>query len=245
MKTYTHLSSGKFHPNHCEDFVFQCLLGGHFFVGAVMDGCSSGKESYFASSLYGKSLHKSCRVLPNMKEIQPELDLNILDKSSIGSFILAQLFEDIKKIKRTLFLDIEEILSTIILLVVDLRDNSGWVNISGDGLIVVNGDVNEIDQNNMPDYMSYHLDLKPGDWIRKHTQSIGYNDIKDISISTDGIIKLKPGDRDMVIINPVDYFLIESPEDKPKNFLDILRNNLIYNLDYIQYDDMGMIRLIL
>lgn len=103
-----------------------------------MDGCSSGKESYFASTLYGKSLHKSCRALLNMKEIRPDFDLELMDKKAVGSFILIQLFEDIKKIKRTLFLDIKEILSTLILLVFDLKDNSAWINVSGDGLLVCN-----------------------------------------------------------------------------------------------------------
>lgn len=244
MKTYTHLSAGKYHPISGEDFLYQHFLGENFIVGAVMDGCSSGKDSYFASTLYGKSLHKSCRALPNMKEIKPDFDLEKLDKESIGSFILAQLFEDIKKIRRTLFLDVEEILSTLILMVFDVRNNSAWINISGDGLVVYNGTVKEIDQNNMPDYLSYHLDIRFEDWIKNHTQTMELDEVRDISISTDGIMKLKPADNNCVKIDPVEYLLIQHPDDKPENYLNALHRNLLSNLNYISYDDMGIIRLI-
>ena len=80
MKIYTHLSSGKYHPVYGEDFLYYQLLRKKFLVGAVMDGCSSGKESYFASSLYGKSLRKSCRMLPNMNEIMPGFELESMEK---------------------------------------------------------------------------------------------------------------------------------------------------------------------
>ena len=166
MKSYTQLGAGRYHATYGEDFLFHQGVGKHYFIGAVMDGCSSGKESHFASTLYGKSLHKSCRALANLKEIKPEFNLDIMDKNAVGTFILTQLFEDVKKIKRTLFLHVDEILSTIILLIFDVRDNTAWINISGDGLIAINGEVKEIDQNNMPDYLADHLDLKAEHWIK-------------------------------------------------------------------------------
>ena len=85
---------------------------------------------------------------------------------------MAQLFEDIQKIRRTLFLNVEEMLSTLILMVFDFRNNFAWINISGDGVVVHNGATKEIDQSNMPDYLSYHIDMKFNDWIKKHTQSM-------------------------------------------------------------------------
>ena len=69
-------------------------------------------------------------------------------------------------------------------------------------------------------------------------------DNRDISISTDGIMKLKPPYQAREIIDPIDYLLIQNPQDRPANYLDILRDNLVSNLNYIQYDDMGIIRLI-
>ena len=160
MKIYSIICAGKDHPVTGEDFQYQHHLAKNWFIGAVMDGCSSGKESHFASTLYSKSLHKACRMLPNMKEIMDDFDLEIMGKEAIMEFILGQLFEDIKKVKRTLFLDIEELLSTLILMVYDKNNQEALVNISGDGLVACNGKAEEIDQNNMPDYMGYHLDMK-------------------------------------------------------------------------------------
>lgn len=245
MKIYTHISSGEFHPIHGEDFLYHQHIGENLFIGAVMDGCSSGKESYFASTAYGKSLRKSCRMLPNMKEIIPDFDIDFMEKEAIGAFILNQLFDDLKKLKKTFFLNIEELLSTMILMVFDLKDNSAWVNISGDGMVVCNGKVTEIDQNNVPDYLSYHFDLKFDDWYSKHTQTLEFNGIYDISISSDGISKIYRKSNSLKKdIDPVNLLLIQKPKGDSGDAIDSQFNQLLEN-GYISADDMSIIRLVL
>ena len=245
MKIYSHLSAGKLHPVNGEDYLYHTFLNDHLLVAAVMDGCSSGKDSYFASAVYGKSLHKTCRMLPNMHEVMPDLDLKKMDKEAIGSFILGQLYEDIKKTKRLLFLDVNEILSTLILMVYDQKDHSAWVNISGDGLVVCNGGIHDIDQSNMPDYLAYHLDKAFDSWIARHTKIMEFSEVRDISISTDGLQKLKEDPwRSVANFDVVKDILVKIPESTDEQFLSHQIRNMIERKNYVPYDDIGFIRVI-
>ncbi len=245
MQIYTLISPGKYHPLNCEDNSFYSYVGSNYLVAAVMDGCSSGVESHFAASLYGKSLKKSCKMLPDLKQILPDLDAEKMDKDAIGKFILGQLFEDIKKVRKSLFLDTDEILSTILLMVYDIHNNVAWVNMSGDGLVVHNGIMHEIDQQNMPDYLGYHLDEKFDEWLENHTQTFVYENVKDISISTDGLTKLRKNpQRVSVDQDVIDLFLIQKPKGSEQNALLNSYLSLIEEEKYIPYDDIGIIRII-
>ena len=59
MKIYQVLQIGDHHVNYCEDYTLVVEIGNNHFLAAVMDGCSMGKESYFAATLVGKILRKS------------------------------------------------------------------------------------------------------------------------------------------------------------------------------------------
>lgn len=245
MNIYNLLASGEFHPINGEDFQYHQYIGQKWLIAGVMDGCSSGKESQFASLLYGKSLRKSCRMLPDMKNISEDFDVDFMEKEVITSFLLGQLFEDVKKMKKALFLDLEEILSTIILMVYDVQDHAAMINVSGDGVIVCNKAVEEIDQNNIPDYLGYHLDVKFEEWYKNHTKTLEFDHINDISISTDGIGKLRPNSLlKSKSIDPIDYFLVQSPGGSSQQMLYNKYINLLENEHYIAYDDISIIRLI-
>jgi len=58
MNVYSVLQIGEFHTNHCEDFLVIEPITANEFLIAVLDGCTMGKESVFASMLYGKTLRK-------------------------------------------------------------------------------------------------------------------------------------------------------------------------------------------
>ena len=53
---YELIKRGFFHENYCEDYLFSTSLSDEITILAVMDGCSMGTESYFASTLIGKLL---------------------------------------------------------------------------------------------------------------------------------------------------------------------------------------------
>lgn len=245
MLIYTLISPGTYHPLNCEDHIFFKYVGHRYLVAAVMDGCSSGVQSQFASLLYGKSLNKSCLMLPDSKQVAADLDVATMSKEVLGKFILGQLFEDVKKVKQSLFLSTDEILSTILLLVYDLNDNTAWINISGDGLLAYNGEISEFDQQNRPDYLGYHLDTTFDQWFENHTKTIDYQDVRDISISTDGLQKLRKNpQRSSIDIDPIDLFLVQKPQGSEERGLLNSYLSLTEEDKYIPYDDIGIIRLI-
>jgi len=58
MKIYSTLTIGEFHTNYCEDFLVIEQITNSEKLIAVLDGCTMGTESVFASMLYGKILRK-------------------------------------------------------------------------------------------------------------------------------------------------------------------------------------------
>jgi len=58
MKIYHLCQIGQFHTNHNEDSYIIEEVGANKSLIAVMDGCSSGSDSHFASNLIGKVLRK-------------------------------------------------------------------------------------------------------------------------------------------------------------------------------------------
>ncbi len=55
------------------------------------------------------------------------------------------------------------------------------------GLLTDKSKIKKIDQQNTPDFMGYHMNQKSDDCYQNHTKSSHFNEVKDISITTDGI----------------------------------------------------------
>ena len=245
MKISTLLQRGIHHKNFNEDFIYTASISKDIMVCAVMDGCSSAKDSHFTSSLFAKSLHKSGRMLPQMKEIIEDFDLKTMELEAIADFFMKQLFEDLKRAKKLFFLEREELLSTIVLLVIDRKKKTACIKMSGDGIFAVNDEITEVDQNNIPNFLGYHLNSSFEEVKDVEIQTWNFDTVTDISISTDGIDKLKPSsktrkDND----NPRTHFLSGNSKSFDDSFLqkqyDIFRKK-----GFIPYDDIGMIRLII
>jgi hypothetical protein len=241
MKVDKLVKRGNIHPNYCEDAVFETSLDENWLIGCVMDGCSSGKDSHFASALFVKLVGKACKTLPYLSKIQPELALSALTPQYIGEFILSQVFNDVKSLHKKLIITEIELLSTLLLAVVHKHTKEGWINISGDGYISINDAVIEIEQNNIPDYLAYHLDLNFDKWLKDHTISYESVNISKLSISTDGINKLLDikGLRSKKV-NPVDFML--SVKQKTTDSLEVMYNELNTKHQLVPFDDLGIIR---
>jgi hypothetical protein len=245
MKIFSLNKTGQLHETHTEDHFFVRKIEFDWVIGAVMDGCSSGKETYFVSTLYGKILQKACSMLLHFSRINPDFNMNKIDAAFIGTFLLNQVFVDLARVHKLLATELIEILSTLLLLVYDNKNKSAWINISGDGLFVHNGKVSEIDQDNVPDYMAYHLDISFDQWIQQFSKTYTFDDLSDVSISTDGITKFfslslkrpKP-------IDPVHYFLIDDSYNESVTMLEEKYRILKDEYGLIPYDDLGMIRII-
>lgn len=241
MKIDSLLKRGNLHPNNCEDSIFYTTVSDDWIIGAVMDGCSSGKESYFASTLFSKLLNKACKTLPLLSDIQPVLSLSKLTPDNLGKYILNQVFNDIKKIHNEFLVDEIELLSTLLLAVINVKKNKAWVNISGDGFLETDNKIIEIDQNNKPDYLSFHLNLPFDKWIKHHTKSFSYRNFSKLTLSTDGINKFV-NNKGVFQQNTDPTNILLSVNINPilsfKDAINILENK--HNLT--PYDDIGILR---
>lgn len=243
MKIYTTLQIGEFHTNYCEDFLITEELASNQILVAVLDGCTMGTESVFASILYGKILRK---IAKNnfyqefiLKENQ-ELDLKLKLKS-----ILQELINDTKEIKNKLGLETNELLSTLILGIIDTQKQEGEFITIGDGLICVDGKLTEYEQNNTPDYLGYHLTENFEEFYQNQQQKLSISNFEDVSICTDGIFTFKNLENqrhqksESEIIN---YLLLDNQESEFDNFLDRKIRNL-KKINHVVTDDLAIIRI--
>lgn len=236
------------HKVFCEDYMFVYQFENRIFCG-VFDGCSSGKESYFASGLFGKVFKKNAE-----KQIMQAPDG---DNDSIMQDVLFQSIIDLKRMKTELNLSIEEMLATAVLLMGNLDRNSATAVAIGDGFIALNEKFIEIDQNNQPDYLAYHFNKFEGrnefeDWYKKLEHKYDLFSIKDVTIATDGISSFdcyaefipKGINNEENSIDPIHYllrdlYLINNPAMLGRK-CNILKNKY----GYVNNDDLAIIRLV-
>lgn len=236
------LQRGIMHKDHNEDALFFKHLDETWVIAAVMDGCSTGKDSYFASALYVKSIKKSCLTTPQLNTMNDMVKMDDLDCQMLGKVILKHLFEDQKNIRQSFLLEKSELLSTLLLLVLNKKTKEAFINISGDGFFAVNEKVTEVIQNNMPDFMGYHMDIEFDDWLENHSESHNFYDVESIVIATDGITKLfnkKKGN--YVGYEPVKIFL---SKEAYKNQLMIEDKFNLYTSEknLLPYDDIAIVQ---
>ncbi|MCF6240776.1 MAG: protein phosphatase 2C domain-containing protein [Bacteroidales bacterium] len=231
---------GSNHPDYCEDYTVISAKDDLMLFG-VFDGCSSGTESHFASALTGKIIKAEFQKL-NAKN-QPE------------NLIKDLLFNTVLKLKQQkidLLLNEDELLSTVLLFLYHKVENKGVINIIGDGVININGILNITDQNNTPHYLTYYLDDINNKqeftvWYNKEVGVFPVNELKDLTISTDGIrsyYSVNKQEKDKEKINPIDYLI---KDDWLMNNKAMLKRkcNILYKKQGLKNaDDLGMIRII-
>lgn len=243
MKIYTTLNIGEFHTNQCEDFLITQPIGTNEILIAVLDGCTMGTESVFASHLYGKLL-RSIAKKKYYEEFVTQHSTNLQLKLK---HVLQDLFIETKDIKRLLDLSTNELLSTLIVGIVNTETHSGEFITIGDGLIYVDGKPFEYEQGDKPDYFAYHLNESFEAWYNAQTQKLRLRNFKDLSISTDGIFTFKTfGSKthqrpDEEIIQ----FLLKNNDFKEfDNLLDRKINYLKQENQHYVTDDLAIIRVI-
>ena len=242
MRIYQFTKTGDHHVNHCEDYTITETLGTDKILCAVMDGCTMGTDSYFASTLTGKLLRKIAieRRFQAFHEKTPSLDCKAESKE-----VLRRLMTELRAIKNLLFLNSDELLTTLILGVFDLQKNEGFVLTVGDGLVYANGVYTEYEQNNIPDYIGYHLSEDFETWFSAQHQVVTVDTLSDISLSTDGIFTFLPYDQGIYNISkdPVDYLLLDCSDEDMANMLLKKTTFLEQHCGLRPTDDLGIIRL--
>ena len=140
---------GEFHTDHNEDNLLITEIGNEKTVIAVMDGCSMGTESFFASTLLKKIIQKTSKEL-HYKEF---ILRNIYSIEETLNLVLENIVKQLQLIKNELDLSINELLSTLILGIINSTNKEARIIVIGDGLISINGQIHEFDQDNKPDYI--------------------------------------------------------------------------------------------
>lgn len=238
MKIRSVIRKGSDHKVFCEDYLWH-QENERFVAAAILDGCSTGKDSHFASAFYGKAIRSRFAIYGFPYNSIEEITKDIL----YGAIC------EVNILKSYLGLSTEELLSTIIFSIYDKKKKELFVIVIGDGLIVINEDVIEIDQNNTPDYLSYHIDKLINrnafeTWFENFENVFHYEDVRNFSICSDGILSFKTikkteeGERDPVEFFTKDEFLIHNPSMLARkcNLLEI-KHGMIHQ------DDLSIIRL--
>ena len=243
MRIYKTLNIGDFHTNNCEDFLIEAQIAPNEKLIAVFDGCSGGKESVFASFLFGKIIRNISR-----KELQKEAEnRDTPDLKSKLKEVLKQLVLELKSIKSQLGLDTNELLSTLMIGIINTEDFSAEFLTVGDGLICNDGDIIEYHQDNSPDYLAYHLEEDFDEWYGSQEQTLSINSFDDLSICTDGIFGFKDFEnksQQRSKYNIFQYLLIDKTNAEFEDFLD---RKMVFLKDVWHHtvkDDLAIIRVI-
>lgn len=244
MNVYSTLQIGSFHSNHCEDFSITSQLGSGKQLIAVMDGCTMGEESVFASILVGKLLKNISKkyYYQHFRETSENQSLKMYLKE-----ILRELTSEIKQIKNQLGLETNELLTTLILGIVDENKSEAELLVIGDGLITVDGKHTEFEQGDKPDYLAYHLSENFETWFDGQKQFLTVNSFSDLAICTDGIYTFKNisnlgAEKKEEVFKA--FLLIDTEGCEHQNFL---TNKLLFIREEWRYaptDDLAIIRMI-
>ena len=227
---------GASHPDWNEDN-FYYKQTDRAIIGGVFDGCSSGKDSYFASKLFA-NVYKT-----TINKMKVDISFDSFPK------VVEQFFENLYKAINLIELDMEETLSTAVLFFYETGSQRLLVKFFGDGVAYSNPGKLEIcnnDESNMPDYLGYSLTEIIEEhsfhayWNRKKSFSTR---TKDFSISTDGIFSFKKiddkePDFDITSYIAQDTFLYKNPAALKRKL------NMIRNKGYEHDDDVTVIRVL-
>lgn len=171
------------HPNHCEDSYWVEETDNHI-VGAVLDGCSTGIDSYFASTTIRYCLQKAFVHSTNQSQLSTSTNYDDYTDQMIGDVAI-----DLRSVQKQLNLDVLNFLSTIIFFVYDKENKTLYVKFFGDGSVSACGLEYTHDENNMPDYLAYHLnDSWSGffKWVRNRKTLI-FEEVETFAVCSDGI----------------------------------------------------------
>lgn len=244
MNFYELTHIGEFHVNHNEDFLVIEDAGESSKLIAVMDGCSSGTDSHFASTLIGKLLRKIAKQ-EAYREFAKQEQIGL---KQLLENITLQLFDELGNLNRQLDLQSDEVLSTLILGIINTEDEKAEIVIIGDGFIHCNGENVEYENDNKPDYIGYHLGMDKNEWYQTRTKKKSVDRLIDLTICTDGIhtFKIFDGkrydkiDQDQIF---AEFFENRSNIDNPNKLKKtLIKIKEIYGV--MPSDDLTMIRVI-
>jgi hypothetical protein len=183
----THTQIGTHHTDHNEDAFLTAEITDRHLLLAVMDGCSSGTDAHFATGLIAKVLRriaKQTNLRSFAERTSPTTEQLLKDT-------LRTLLADLARLSSDLDLDQVELLSTLVLAIVDTQDRHAEIVVIGDGVIACDEEIIEFDQQNKPDYLGYHLHEDFDDYWNLLTQRVTATDFLDLALASDGVFAFR------------------------------------------------------
>lgn len=240
------------HLNWCEDnyFIYE---NDKIIVGAVLDGCSTGKDSHWASKTLAL-VFDSLKPLWNNFEIFENPDINpiyYIDK------IIADCSNSLSEISTTLKLPFDNFLSTIVFFVYHKETKQLAVKFFGDGAFFYKTDevdgeyiMVENDEKNMPLYLGYYFKNENNNLTRYIETRNCYilENVVDFSICSDGIFSFKHHpllnkNQEDELKNPIDFLIKDKFLQNLKAGLS-RKFNMLTKQGYVIEDDLTVMRYI-
>lgn len=244
------LKRGSDHPVFCQDAIAIGETERSLYF-CVFDGCSGGKDSHFASALFSKAFNDT---IINLSSTLNNADINLENNSK---FIIYMMARKISEIKHVLHLNTIELLTTMIMCSIDKETRECIICAFGDGYLSVDGNEHIIKNtkfldkengDNMPDYMAYDIDSIEayGDfdiWFSQKSEIHKFENVKDVSIASDGICTFKNFKPCGEIVNPIDFLIKDESLMATKNMLERKHNILNSKFYMTNTDDLSVIRI--
>ncbi len=152
-----------------------------------MDGCSAGTDAHFASALIAKVLRRIAKQT-NLRSFAERTQHTTRD---LLKHTLNTLFKDLARLNADLDLKTDELLSTLLLAIVDTQDRNAEIVAIGDGVIACDEEIVVFDLGNKPDYLGYHLHEDFESYWNVLTQRISAQNFQDLSLATDGVLAFR------------------------------------------------------
>jgi hypothetical protein len=245
MKIHSSVFRGYEHKHFCQDALAMRETE-HFLFAAIFDGCSGGKDSHFAANLFAK-IFNDCLSYPLM--------FNAVEKTpkDNAQTLVYMIGRKIVEVKNLLHLEIAELLSTMVLCVVNKNTKECCICAFGDGFFSVNGAGTVIKNTkftdeNMPDYIAYNLAAFTDiysftKWFSENSTCYEFSNASDITISSDGINTFTNYKDTTEIVDPINYLVQDEALINTLNMFE-RKLNLLYTKKYMVHkDDLSIVRI--
>jgi hypothetical protein len=246
MKLFAAVRMGAAHQAYCEDYLVSEQLGEKCVLSAVLDGSSMGKDSHFASALFGKLLRKIAREM-SLQSLQEDVTWQEAEPETVAREVLHRLFGEVRQVRGQLHLQLEELFTTICLWIHHYGSERSFVIVIGDGYVCCDGEIHELDQDNRPDYLAYHLTKPFESWYASQQQRFHFEHPQDLVIATDGIETFRQMNEAVassVPPDPIHYLLIDQEFHQADNMLDRKLDLLQKSYGPSPIDDVALIRVL-
>lgn len=154
---------------------------------------------------------------------------------------------ELSSTKNLLQLERNELLSTILLALVDTSEVKAEIICIGDGLVYCDAVLTEFDQENQPDYLAYHLGADFDSWYTTLDQRMSLANFSNLTLCTDGLLtfadssngSLKPAKMEEVIA----YLLEGEVEIGNERYFQKRMRRIKQNWGIEPTDDLGIVQI--